>query len=280
MDEIDQSAPEVEQEAPGESQEQETLETEVELDEQGNPKEAPPEEEDEEIELNGKKARVPKEFKDAFLKNADYTQKTQALAEQRRMVEEQAQEIAQTQQRQQAFRQAYARLDGIDQQLQQYNGVNWNQLDPQVAQQHWMTFQQLKEARQNLTGQISQAEHQQAVQAQQSTAQRLHQAEQELAREIKDWSPETKSKLREYGKSIGISEQQLNNVDSPVAIKLLHKARLYDEMMAKATKKPVAVPVAPLKTVKSGSGASTDPNRLSADEWAKRRNAELAKRNR
>lgn len=52
----------------------------------------------EEIEHEGKKHRVPKELKDAFLRQSDYTRKTQEVAEARKQVEQtwrQAQETAQ-----------------------------------------------------------------------------------------------------------------------------------------------------------------------------------------
>jgi hypothetical protein len=49
-----------------------------------------------EIEYEGKKHRVPKELKDAFMRNADYTQKTQQVAEARKTVESSWREAQQT----------------------------------------------------------------------------------------------------------------------------------------------------------------------------------------
>ena len=43
-------------------------------------------EDDEEVEYEGKTYKVPKELKGALMKNADYTQKTQEVAEQRKSV--------------------------------------------------------------------------------------------------------------------------------------------------------------------------------------------------
>src|SRR6185437_2626655 len=47
-----------------------------------------------EIEWGGEKFTIPIKLKDAFLKNEDYTQKTQELAEQRRILEQNRESIA------------------------------------------------------------------------------------------------------------------------------------------------------------------------------------------
>ena len=99
---------------------------------------------DEEIDYEGEKYRVPPKLKDAFLRMADYTQKTQEVAETRKAIEgeraafEQERNLAaQSYQRQQANLQAYASLSALDGKLEQFGSVNWQQWsdqDPVEAQ--------------------------------------------------------------------------------------------------------------------------------------------------
>jgi hypothetical protein len=61
---------------------------------------APPEvetsdDDSEEVDYEGEKYKLPKKLKDALLRQQDYTQKTQQVAEQRRAIEAQAQQVQQ-----------------------------------------------------------------------------------------------------------------------------------------------------------------------------------------
>ena len=83
-----EQAPEVEALPEVEEEIEETTD-EPELDEDGNPVEEPaePEEETTEIVKDGKAYKVPAALKDEILMHADYTRKTQEVAELRKSVE-------------------------------------------------------------------------------------------------------------------------------------------------------------------------------------------------
>ena len=66
-------------------------------DESPQPEEMEPPPELEEVEHEGKKYQIPKPLKGALLMQADYTRKTQEVAEQRRAVEEQQRQYAEFQ---------------------------------------------------------------------------------------------------------------------------------------------------------------------------------------
>ena len=102
------------------------------LDESGNP--VVVEDEDEEVEHDGQKYKVPKALKPLLMMQGDYTQKTQALAEQRRAIEAQAQQTHQLVQQNIAD---IGRVASIDERLQQFSQLNWQALseaDPLQAQ--------------------------------------------------------------------------------------------------------------------------------------------------
>ena len=82
--------------------------------------EAPEEDDSEELEHDGQKYKLPKALKPLLMMQADYTQKTQALAEQRKAFEAEA---AQKQQLMQQNIQEVAQIVNIDQQLQQYGAM-------------------------------------------------------------------------------------------------------------------------------------------------------------
>src|SRR3954462_9621136 len=96
------------------------------LDQEGDPAE----EGSEEIEHEGRKYLVPKSLKPLLLMQADYTRKTQEVAEQRRAVQAERQALHQTSQ---AELDAYARAATLGQhppQHQQADWVAWHDSDP------------------------------------------------------------------------------------------------------------------------------------------------------
>jgi len=84
----------------------------------------------EEIEHDGKKHRVPKELKDAFLRQSDYTRKTQEVAEARRQVEQTWAEAQHTAQQLVATQQALAQF--AQSAIGQAPDLSLAQTDPQA----------------------------------------------------------------------------------------------------------------------------------------------------
>jgi hypothetical protein len=225
----------------------------------------------EEVEYEGKKYALPPELKDAILRQADYTRKTQELAQTRQQAE---QTFAQQQARIEAERaniQAVARLTALDERLRQYAGVDWQSLsqsDPVRAQQEFFQYQQLKDSRTQFVAQIQQHEGQRAMQEQQETARQLQDANEALSREIKGWSPEYAQSLREVAKSLGAKEEQLNGIREPWIVKALHAQKVLAEMTKKAGAAAPAVAAKPVRTISGGNAKATvDPDKMSIEDW-------------
>ncbi len=267
--------------------------------EPGDEPQAQPEDDTEEVEWEGQKHRIPKALKPALLMQADYTRKTQELAEQRRQAEAQIVErqraLALEAQANEHLVGEQAKLVALDQQLQQYAGVNWAQAmatDPAAAQAAWMTWQQLKEQRAGVEQGIAQARNQRIAQVQQLQQQRIAEGLQKLAQDIPNWSDELVGKLRNAGRDdFGFSDAELSQITDPRAVRLLHDAYQYRQILKSAGAKPAASaskPVAaakpqpvPAQSLPSGGPGNvrtlSDPG-LSVDEWMKRREAQLRKR--
>lgn len=237
----------------------------------------------EEVEHDGKKFRIPKELKSALMMQADYTRKTQELAEQRRTAEAERTRFAQANQE---HIQGVARLVAMDEQIEAFNKVDWKTLsdnDPVQAQQAWMQFSQLKDARQQMAVQLQQQEQQRALEMQQVTAKQIEESQAVLARDIKGWSPQMAQQLTQFAaKEYGFQPQELAQVYDPRVVKLLHSAWMGSELMKKqmaATQKPAGNPAKPVPQVGSGAApAGKDPTRMSDAEWLESRMKSRAKR--
>jgi len=259
------------------------------FDEDGNPIAAAPEEE--EVELDDLKLKVPKDqaqkVKEALLRQADYTRKTQEVAELRRAVEAERQSLHQASE---AEIGALAQVRAIDQALEYYSRIDWDAYEDQnafEAQTQWRKFQQLQQNRAQVAGQYSQLVQQRTVQQQQETAKRMDEGRAVLAREIKGWGPELAESLlgtavKEYGFQRGEAEESISD---PRLMKVLHDAHQWRAHQAKQSKvqnhvaaqavEPAAKPVA----ARSGPPVGLADN-LSVDEWARRRNEQVRKRRR
>jgi hypothetical protein len=234
------------------------------------------------VEYNGKQYKLPKELKEALLRQEDYTRKTQDVANQRRQVEQMIQAKAQEFQLQQQTIQGQAYLISVDQQLAQYNGVDWQRLsveDPAEASRLYIARGQLAEHRQQVAAKVAQEQQALMHVQQQELYQRMQEGAQVLSRDIPGWSPEVGKALIEYGaRSFGFEPAELQGVDDPRAVKVLHKAYLYDQMMAKKDAKPQPQ-AKPVTTVKGGksSGAPTGYHKNMTDkqyaEWRARQKA-------
>lgn len=236
----------------------------------------------EEVEYEGKRYALPKELKDAILRQSDYTRKTQELAQQR---EQSTAEIAAEKARIEADRanfQAAARLVALDDRLQQFANVDWqalSQSDPVAAQQQFFQYQQLKDARGGLVAQIQQHESQRALQEREATARAMQQANEVLGREIKGWSPEVAKELRAVAKSLGADDKSLDSIREPWVVRALYAQKVLSEMTAKAQAKPPPPPATVVKTVTGGAQrAAVDPDKMTPEQFAKWRNADLRKR--
>lgn len=279
---VDQSTEEVEA---VESQETEVEDTEVQT--EGSPEdqsetEAP--DDDEEVEYEGNKYKVPKELKDALLRQADYTRKTQAVADKDRELDRREQEFQQRSEVQQRHIQDYAQLHALDNELQRYQKIDWQTLidqDPVEAMKLDRQYRTLSENRMGVVQRIQEVEAQQQFQRQQEYAKAMESGHEVLKREIPGWSQDKAKEIREFAvKELGIAEKQISSLIDPKAVLALHYARIGYQTLKQAAQKPkVTTEAKPIQKVSSKRDtAKIDPDKLSADEWVQWREKQLRKR--
>lgn len=237
-------------------------------------------EEDEEVEYEGGKYRVPKPLAKGLMLHADYTKKTQEVAELRRTTEAEKARIAEDAKAFQEDRKEHVQAYALWQQLEAYKGVNWQQLDaedPLQAQQLFRQYTLLKDAHRDVVGQIQAKQSQRKSQADAEQATLRDQTRAALAREIPSWSPKTEQDLTSYALKHGYKAEEvtaaLNSDARP--FKFLHKAFLYDQLIDKQRRAADAQPQAePVKKVASRPAVQGVHDTLPTAEWMKRRNAQ------
>lgn len=291
-----EEAPEAEAEETEEVEAEEAEAEEAEADEVDDAEEGDDEEakEAEEVEAelfeltldDGTKLEVPQSARDAFMKNADYTQKTQSLSEQRKALEADRQRFQQAIKMQTQFTEADSAVRVIDSQLAQYDGIDWNtwgQQDPASAQQAQIQLGALREQRGQAVQELQrlQAEAQQAESRE--IARQTEENRQKVVTAVADWSPDTERAIFDYGLKNGLSESQLASTNyDPAVLSILNKARLFDELQQRQTAKPKKkaepVPKAEKVRAKKSSNRSVPSDSDSTEAWLKKRNAQIAKR--
>ena len=199
------------------------------------------------------------ELINGYQRTADYTKKSQALAEQRKAIEAERVHLEQVKQERQAYAQ---KLQALNQFLSQQNqGENLEALketDPigyavKVAERTERDKQlAVVRAEQTRIAQQQQADQQKALQAHlASEAEKLNALIPELSSPKGD---EIRKQIREYAKSQGWTDQELGSVYDHRAVASLYKAMKFEQLQKSKPEIQKKVQQAP-KMLKSGTSA-------------------------
>lgn len=236
---------------------------------------------DEEIEFEGEKFKVPAKLKDAFLRQADYTRKTQEVAEIRKQADAQAETVKQREVFIQQNVSEVARIHAIDAELAQFGQVNWDQLwdsDPVQAGKLNQRAQMLQAQRAQTEQVLTQRQAQFVQWQQQEAAKRLNEGQQVLKREIPNWGTEVQDQLRSYALDTGWSASELQNI-TPRQVVALYRDFQFVKMKEKATQKPKVVQEKPVTRIAATKASATkDPDKMDMNEWMKWRDSQRKKR--
>lgn len=234
-----------------------------------------------EVEYEGKIYQVPPELKNALLRQADYTRKTQELAALRKTLEAERASLQQYQQQLQQNFNDIIQLAQLDYQLAIFDNFNWAELaqkDPAQSQQVQMSYFKLKEQRDNLARLLEQRATLNTYQNQLALAQKLQEEEAKLAKSIPNWSPQTKTELREFAKTMGFSDEEISSVMDHRLVKLLYYAKAGYNAMQKAKVGVSQTEVKPTSTVKQSPTQTKPPEKMSMEEFVKWREQQLKRR--
>lgn len=189
-----------------------------------------------EAEFEGKSYKVPQELKDALLRQADYTRKTQEVAEQRKAVEERQAALEQQQQLMATQFEKAVELRGMQQKLAQFEALDWNAIaeqNPSEAMKLNVAYQKLQREAQEAAYALNQSQAQQQQLTVQQRQQKLQEAQQELFKYIPNFNAEVAEKIRKTAHEYGVSDTEINSIVDPRQIRILHDAMQWRAMQAK-----------------------------------------------
>lgn len=250
----------------------------------------PPEEEAEvdpwkgyvDLEIDGEIVKVPEKLKDGYLRQQDYTRKTQEAANMRKEAEARAAEVEKMREVSEEELQARSAKMGIASQLKQYETVDWDQFeanDPLGAVQHFRRYQQMKDAQNQIDQFLDQAQKTRTETAEREVATRVQETTEYARKNLKGWTPELDEKLTEFAvQELNFSKDELVRAINPKVYKTLYLAHLGQQTLASQAKpaKPQP-PAAPLTTIaaKAGTLGRKSMSDMSMEEYATYRKAQL-----
>ena len=233
-----------------------------------------------ELELDGEVHALPAALKGAFFRQADYTRKTQELAEHRRALEAEREAFAREAATGRGASRDRLRLVALDEHLAEFEGVDWDAFaeeDPRAAQGLWARYQELADTRERLAYAVAHAEERDSLRAAREAADAMAATGAQLRDEIEGWSPEVAAKLVDYAQAFGVTLEELAEAADPRLWKLLHKAWRADQASAGEAEASVRQ-VRPAVTVAGGgAGAAGVRDELGTKEWMRRRNEQMAR---
>lgn len=217
---------------------------------------------------DGTEYEVPKSLAGSFMKERDYRQKTQTLAEQRREFEAERQQWVESQKHDEEDFKLASEVYSIDQQLKQYEGVDWNRLDtddPDASQRHWRQYQMLRQRKEDLGRAQSERQTQRSEAAQQELAKRVQETRDYAQANIPNWSDGLLNEIEDYAVTkAGMTREAIVANLSPAFMQVLHDAFMAQKIKDNANKpRRVTQTVKPTKRIKSKSSGT---NRVDLSE--------------
>lgn len=248
------------------------------------------EEEHGELDVDGQKFSLPKSVAEKLnserMMNADYTRKTQALAEDRRQLESHSESLAKQHEAQQQFIKDHAKVVALDDQLAAYEKLDWNALiqsDPVQAMTYQQQQRELERQRDEARNSIAQKQQQFALDEQQTLAKRVQEAKAYVEREIPNWTNKRDGELQKYAQNLGFKDEEIGPVllKHPVLFSIFHKAELYDQLAKKPAKpqQQATTQAKPVPKVGENKSVQKDPGKMTDKEFAEYRRQQIRNRN-
>ena len=287
--EAEEASPEVAEEEETESQpvsEDEEVEAEYESEEEYEPEDNREEEgADEEevfvVKVNGEDTEVSfDELLEGYSRQSDYTKKTQALAEDRKEIEQVREQFkseygglqTERSQYQQALGQLGAQLNAG---IMRYQGVDWEKLkadDPVAYVTKRDEFREEQERIQAVHGQMQAVQQQQQADADRMHREAVVEQTAMLGKLIPEWNdaekqPTISKSIREYALAEGYAKEEVDALIDARSVNVLLKAMRYDELQKADVK---------TKKVRNRPKMAKPGTKRSKSDAARRRKAELS----
>jgi hypothetical protein len=197
------------------------------------------------VEFDGKTWELPKgtppELAEGVKKmaddlKADYTRKTQSVAELRRQAEETAKSTQQQAELIAASATKVVELREVQRQIEQIEAIDFNALadtDPQQAIRLQAAHTRLIQAREAKQREVFESQQQAQALTHQERQRALSNAAQELKKALPDFTPQMAQAIRENTKAYGFTDAELENVTDHRLVLALRDAMAWRELQSK-----------------------------------------------
>jgi len=210
------------------------------------------------VKIDGEEFEVTlDELRNGYQRQADYTRKSQSLAEQRKAYEA---NIAAVQQEREKYGQVLEQMANYQNlELAKYQNINWQELKDSDPMEYMEKRLEYQDARDRIA-QVQQEQQRVQQQTNQEFTQRLSQTLEAEAKKLTEALPEyadpssnLKQDLRNYALGLGFGEQDIDGITDHRVVLVLYKAMMQDKASQGTIKRKTKVVP---KVVKSGTPES------------------------
>ena len=206
------------------------------------------------IEIDGEPVSV-EEIKLGYMRQSDYTKKTQAVAEQRKAADQQTATYEST---------LSALLTAAGADLSRFQGVDWEQAavqNPDQYKQAKAMYEQTKQTHDFIRAQAEEHHKRSEAQQQAEAEENAKESLTVLKSTIPNWNNKLYYSIGDYAaKSLGVTSEEFNEVHDHRMITALYKAMQFDQAKTDTQKKLKATPK------KTLSGKKAEPKDLGKKE--------------
>jgi hypothetical protein len=185
-----------------------------------------------EVEIEGERYLVPKKISDRFIQHADYTRKTQDLAELRRATSAERETFSLNKAFDQSVATERQRLAALEEQIEQYKRVDWQSLETEQLLKARAAFDQLKDMRAELADAIKAKRGDFDQRISQHVQEAMQAGEKYISQRIKGFNDDVKNEILSYGTAEGYTKAELDRIMDPRIVVSLHKAMQWDKLQA------------------------------------------------
>jgi hypothetical protein len=242
------------------------------------------------VHVDGNTYKVPEALADGYYRNKDYTQGKQALADEKRAIAAQKEELTKAASISEKELNLKIELNGMVDQLQRYEQVDWDafeQQEPLAAQSEFRKFQQLQQGFNRRYGELQNAQTERNQIVERHLANQIAATTEYAYKNLPGMSPELDKSITEFAiREIGFDPDRLKQSYNPQIYRTLYLAHIGHQTLksqkAQAKTPPVKPPTQPLTVVsaKTGSSGRKSLSQLASDnfeEYRAARHAQMAK---
>jgi hypothetical protein len=246
---------------------------------------APKDEAPQLVDFDGKKLEIPQGTPPALVEavtklgadlKADYTKKTQEVAEARKAIEQKSEAIQAQHKLLSANLEKTTELRALQERLTQFEQIDWDQVadaDPAQATKLNLAYQRTQRQAQQVSSELQQVQAQQQQLEREQRAKMLAEGAADLRRRIPNWNADIDKAVTKTGEDMGFTPKELASLADARVIQALHEAAQWRRLQAEKPKALQKVVEAP-KVLKPGPSAERKPNQAAFDRLKKHGRAE------